>query len=770
MRLDRRVVAILVAASVDPCTSFYQNGISYHGPQISRRPSKGTASASATVLDVSSTGVEDDIETTAAADNHDVGIKFDHLTDDIVSKLRFREVQQELERRDLDTSGTFTSMRKRLRQVATGASEIEGRSHDDNVIRDAKIRVIGEDALNDAFKNTGIAFQDDSDPDFDLKSSVDEILALCERVHWKSASRKFKKLIRQYGHDSANPRTIPEELFTEILQAYMKSRLHGARAAEPARRAMEEMVHNGYTVPTDIANTCIKESLGYEKDGTHEGFGGIDTALAMLTAVEFSKESLTPIFVDTYEKLITTLANEGSIDYALQMLREIVVDKADTPSLKVFADVASACVEGANEPEKLMTGLAYVKATGYELDNIASTVDGRGILAAGVIAAEKIGNIGLGLRFLTAASKAEGCEPDRGDTLVCNLSPASQRASTIIHRQAIVKAVESKNWKLTVKLLELMLERGLNPSPSVWRQVVDLCAKEKKSRRATSLLLDWMALYQQGRTNKPPLRIFNTVVNACEVCGEEELTIRVLDAMKKTHETEGNLITFNIALKRLAKQGSTVACEGMIIGMLQGGIEPSVVTYTTAVAACVAADPKRSDTAVEWIKRMKSRLVQPNVITYNTAFASCLDGTVEGTKRASQLASDMLIDVKTQINSGIVDRNDYTNIIPNYYTRTLAKELVKQFDTELKEGEIDDDVAESIRGPLYEMVDYLKSDLAELAERQEKFMKNEEKAVETDAAETDGDGNIEEEGDNDDNDDDELEYYSAISTHRAAVV
>ena len=93
MRLDRRVVAILVAASVDPCTSFYQNGISYHGPQISRRPSKGTASASATVLDVSSTGVEDDIETTAAAaDNHDVGIKFDHLTDDIVSKLRFREV------------------------------------------------------------------------------------------------------------------------------------------------------------------------------------------------------------------------------------------------------------------------------------------------------------------------------------------------------------------------------------------------------------------------------------------------------------------------------------------------------------------------------------------------------------------------------------------------------------------------------------------------------------------------------------------------------
>jgi hypothetical protein len=322
---------------------------------------------------------------------------------------------------------------------------------------------------------------------------IEEIYSLSEMVHWKKAARRFKKLMKKFGTNSADPREIPEKVFTDLLTALMQSRLHGARAAEPARRAMEEMVSNGYTVPAEIANCCIKESLGYEKDGTHEGFGGIDTALAMLTAVELSEENPTPIFVETYEKLITTLANEGSIDDALQLLRELVVEKADAPSLKVFADVASACVEAANEPEKLMTGLAYIKATGYDLDNIASTVDGRGILAAGVIAAEKMDNIGLGLRFLTAASKAEGCEPDRGDTLVANLSPTSQRACTIIHRQAINKAVTNGTWKLAVKLLELMLERGLTPSPSVWRNVVVLCAKEEKSRKATALLLDWVS-------------------------------------------------------------------------------------------------------------------------------------------------------------------------------------------------------------------------------------------------------------------------------------
>jgi len=409
-----------------------------------------------------------------------------------------------------------------------------------------------------------------------------------------------------------------------------------------------------------------------------------------------------------------------------------------------------------------MTGLAYVKATGYELDNIASTVDGRSILAAGVIAAEKMGNIGLGLRFLTAASKAEGCEPDRGDTLVANLSPASQRACTIIHRRAILKACENGSWKLAVKLLELMLERGLTPSPSVWRNVVVLNAKEEKSKKATALLLDWVDLYKQGRAEKPPLRVFNTVVNACEVCGEEELTVRVLDAMKETHDTEGNLITFNIALKRLAKQGNTMACEGIIIGMLQGGIEPSVVTYTTAIASCVA-DPKKSDVAAEWIKRMKSRLVRPNVITYNTAFASCLDGTVEGTKRASELASGLIEDIKSQLDAGILEKGDYTNIIPNFYTRTLAKNLTKQMEELIKSGDIDEDEAESeIRGPFLELVDYLQSDLAELAEKQKKFVRNELEEKEAEAESTIEDAEEEV--------DEELEYSVAISTHRAAMV
>ena len=247
--------------------------------------------------------------------------------------------------------------------------------------------------------------------------------------------------------------------------------------------------------------------------------------------------------------------------------------------------------------------------------------------------------------------------------------------------------------------------------------------------------------------------MFNTVVNVCEVCGEEQLTVKVLDAMKATHKTEGNLITFNIALKRLARQGNTMACEGIIVGMLQNGIEPSVVSYTTAIAACVA-EPKKSDVALEWIKRMRSRRVTPNVITYNTALASCLDGTLEGSQRASQLAAEMVLEIQRQVDSGILDKDDYTNIIPDFYTRTLARQLMKQLKANWESGAIDKKVAKTtLRVPLLQLVEFMKTDLAELAEKQKQFIK----ATSNDAAE-------------DDIVPEELEYSTAISSHRAAAI
>ena len=253
------------------------------------------------------------------------------------------------------------------------------------------------------------------------------------------------------------------------------------------------MAEIGYEIPADMANSCVVHSLGDGPGATHDDCGGIDTALAMVAAVESSPGGETALTDATYGRLVSALAADGDIEEAILVLSSMVVEKSFTPPLSIFADVAKAAAKDENQSEGVLQVLTYAKAAGYELDNIAAVEAGRDILASGVIAAEKMDNLALGLRLLTAAAKAEGCAPDNGDALVATSSSAAQRACTLIHRRAIRKACEDDNWKLAVKLLELMSKRGLSPATSVWRNVLSVCCKNEKSRKATAILIDWVS-------------------------------------------------------------------------------------------------------------------------------------------------------------------------------------------------------------------------------------------------------------------------------------
>jgi len=98
----------------------------------------------------------------------------------------------------------------------------------------------------------------------------------------------------------------------------------------------------------------------------------------------------------------------------------MIVDSDLTPTLSLFAKVGNACV-GENNYEGVLQVLSLVKASGYELDTIGSAESGRAVLAAGIVAADKLNNVPLGLRLLTAAEKAD-VSPSRGDTLTCQIS------------------------------------------------------------------------------------------------------------------------------------------------------------------------------------------------------------------------------------------------------------------------------------------------------------------------------------------------------------
>ncbi len=194
------------------------------------------------------------------------------------------------------------------------------------------------------------------------------------------------------------------------------------------------------------------------------------------------------------------------------------------------------------------------------------------------------------------------------------------------------------------------------------------------------------------------------------------MTLVVLEALKKVHDSEGNIVTTNIALKRLAKQGNLMAIEGLIIGMLQAGMEPNVVTYTTAIGACVKAED--SAMAYEWMRRMRSRNVLPNYHTYNTALAACLDGKLESTMRGSTIATEMIADVDREMKEGLKGSTEYNSVVPDLYTKVLSRSLMKQLRENWRNGDINMEVAKStVRKPLLQLVDFEKSEAAAEAKK-----------------------------------------------------
>ncbi|KAL7516802.1 hypothetical protein ACHAWX_001780 [Stephanocyclus meneghinianus] len=621
-----------------------------------------------------------------------------------VQKLTFRELQRHCKSAGLEAVGSTAVLRGRLlghygllRENNFEAQPDAGQSPKE---------------IEELCATEGITFCDESDPLFDFKAILSDVLAKSSMGHWKTATRKLKQLDKRHSSPES---PVPREAYLAVLEACAANRLNGARASEPARKILEDMSERGYEIPVELANSCVTNSLGDGPGGTHDECGGIDAALAMMAAVESSPGGEVALSDATYGKVVTTLAKDGAVEEAISVLRKMVVDKTFTPPLSVFADVAKAAAKSSEKQnaEDVLQVLTYVKAAGYELDNIAAVEAGRDILASGVIAAEKMDNLALGLRLLTAAAKAEGCAPDSGDALVATSSSAAQRACTLIHKRAIGKACEDNNWKLAVKLLELMSKRGLMPATSVWRNVLQTCCKNEKSKKATAILLDWVSLANEGKAEKPPVSVFNTVVNTCEVCGEEELTVKVLDVMKKTLDTEGNMVTFNIALKRLAKTGNVAGCEGILIGMLNEGLEPNVVSYTTTIGACAKEGMKNPSMASLWLQRMRTRGVQPNYHTYNTALAACLDGKLESTFVASKIASEMLEDAEKEIACGIRGSTNFKSTLPDAYTKVLARQLMKQLRENWRSGEIDMALAKTTtRVPLLKLVDFDKTVIA----------------------------------------------------------
>eukprot|EP00592_Proboscia_alata_P004182 CAMPEP_0194370226 /NCGR_PEP_ID=MMETSP0174-20130528/18496_1 /TAXON_ID=216777 /ORGANISM="Proboscia alata, Strain PI-D3" /LENGTH=767 /DNA_ID=CAMNT_0039147535 /DNA_START=166 /DNA_END=2469 /DNA_ORIENTATION=+ len=723
MRLT--IAASILSVLIAPSHSFkYTSAPSLSPSTLLKYPSQHTAYRTAyTSLHVSATPVEEKDAPATESVTIPPPISQHHLqSKEDVDKLSFRDLQKECKSRELPANGSTAVLRKRL-QEAVG---LEFQNPSVNISEELESALNGDEEGEEVEEKVA-----EAKVSREFQTLCNEVHQRAAAGHWKTATRRLKKLkklsFNEYTaaaetDDAAVPSTIPEDVYLAVLRSCLADRSSGARASQPARKVLEEMVEAGYVVPADLGRSAVINCLGNGPGGTHDECGGIDVALAMISALERQTgrneedDGMLTQVIASYEAVVIALGKDGDVEECVEMLGMMVIDKGMTPLLGTFAQVAqsvSKCNKDGTKGELVLQVLSYAKMAGYELDSIAHAEAGRTLLACGVIVAEGMDNLALGLRLLTAARKSEDpSSTDKCDTLVCSSSSAAQRASTLIHKRSIDRAIADDNWKLAVKILELMAPRSLTPSPGLLKKVIAVCAKSEKSRKATAILLDWVSLFDKGETaDRPPLSVFNTVVNACEICGEEELTLQVLDTMKKTHEVDGNTITFNIALKRLAKLKNKMGCEGIIIGMLQAGIEPTVVSYTTAIGAC--AQDKDFVMSTQWLERMRSRCVSPNVFTYNTALASCLDGTLEGSKAGSEIAVQMMEEVGKELVRKVKGNARYNSALPNVYTKTLSRLLMKQLRDNWRNDLIDMDEAKTtVRVPLLRLIDFEKTEEA----------------------------------------------------------
>ena len=261
-------------------------------------------------------------------------------------------------------------------------------------------------------------------PNFEFKSLLGEVNERAEIGHWKAATRKLKTLTRRFANEEEG-RIIPQETYVAVLEACIANKLHGARASEPARKILEEMAESGCTIPVTLGNQCVLNCLGNGPNGTHDGCGGIDTALAMLAAMETSSTGMNVISVDTYGSVVSALSRDGAVDEAVLLLRAMVVEHSFTPALSTFVDVSKAAAKSGNQAEAVLQVMTLAKASGYILDNIASAEAGRELLASGVIAAEQMDNLALGLDKL---SHLDAQNLRRRDSIYCQVSTCCERS------------------------------------------------------------------------------------------------------------------------------------------------------------------------------------------------------------------------------------------------------------------------------------------------------------------------------------------------------
>mmetsp|Transcript_9130 Transcript_9130/g.18876 ORF Transcript_9130/g.18876 Transcript_9130/m.18876 type:complete len:596 (-) Transcript_9130:525-2312(-) len=124
----------------------------------------------------------------------------------------------------------------------------------------------------------------------------------------------------------------------------------------------------------------------------------------------------------------------------------------------------------------------------------------------------------------------------------------------------------------------------------------------------------------------PSLNVYQAVLVACARAGQYDNVTSLLTKMRR-RGVRPNVYTYNSLLNVCAKDKETRWKEALsLLSQCQRepGIDPDLVTYTTAMRACIRG--RRSDKAIEIFRVVKDMGIELDVYCYTTAMDACAKG------------------------------------------------------------------------------------------------------------------------------------------------
>ncbi|KAL2509474.1 Pentatricopeptide repeat-containing protein [Forsythia ovata] len=257
----------------------------------------------------------------------------------------------------------------------------------------------------------------------------------------------------------------------------------------------------------------------------------------------------------------------------------------------------------------------------------------------------------------------------------CLESKGALKLDVFTYSTMIKVFADAKMWKPALEIKEDMLSAGVTPNTVTWSSLISACANAGLVEKALKVFDEML---QDG--GKPNTQCFNNLLHACVEACQYDRAFRLFQSWKRSNTAKDVVAeltsqtcttsrpfglsdscqsqltmkvpfrpttsTYNILMKACGTDyyrakslmdemktlglspnhiswsilidicGSGCFAVQILRSMREAGIQPDVITYTTAVKVCV--EHKDVKLAFSLFAEMKKYQIRPNLVTYNT--------------------------------------------------------------------------------------------------------------------------------------------------------